>query len=110
MLALLTDEQLMGLYPAEQLEQTTPRSIGTRSDLLDALADVRRRGYARSREESEEGVASVALALGLDISPLMAVNISAPITRMSARTERELARLLVDGVNEIRRIMNRPPL
>jgi DNA-binding IclR family transcriptional regulator len=40
----------------------------------------------------------------------MAVNISAPITRMSARTERDLARLLVDGVNEIRRIMNRPPL
>jgi DNA-binding IclR family transcriptional regulator len=110
MLALLTEEQLVGLYPAEQLEQTTPRSIGTRSELLRALADVRSRGYARSREESEEGVASVALALGLDISPLMAVNISAPITRMSARTERDLARLLVDGVNEIRRIMNRPPL
>lgn len=110
MLALLTDEQLMGLYPAEQLEQATPRSIGTRSELLRALADVRSRGYARSREESEEGVASVALALGADISPLMAVNISAPITRMSARTERDLARLLVAGVNEIRRIMNRPPL
>jgi DNA-binding IclR family transcriptional regulator len=110
MLALLTDEQLMGLYPAEQLELTTPHSIGTRSELLRALADVRRRGYARSREESEDGVASVALALGPDISPLMAVNISAPITRMSARTERNLARLLVAGVDEIRRIMSRPPL
>ena len=110
MLALLTDEQLMGLYPAEQLEQTMPRSIGTRSELLRALADVRRRGYAYSREESEEGVASVAVALGPDISPLMAVNISAPISRMSARTERNLARLAVAGVNEIRRIVSRPPL
>jgi DNA-binding IclR family transcriptional regulator len=110
MLALLTEEQLTSLYPAEQLEQATPCSIGTRSELLRALADVRSRGYARSREESEEGVASVALALGLDISPLMAVNISAPITRMSARTERDLARLLVAGVNEIRGIMNRPPV
>jgi DNA-binding IclR family transcriptional regulator len=110
MLALLTEQQLMGLYPGEHLEQTTPRSIGTRSELFRELAEVRRRGYARSQEESEEGVASIALALGPDISPLMAVNISAPLTRMSARTERNLARLIVAGVNEIRRIMSRPPL
>jgi DNA-binding IclR family transcriptional regulator len=110
MLALLTGEQLTGLYPAEQLKQTMPGSIGTRSELLRALAEVRRRGYARSREESEEGVASVAVALGADISPLMALNISAPMTRMSARTERDLVRRVTAGVNEIRRIMSRPPL
>jgi DNA-binding IclR family transcriptional regulator len=109
-LALLTEPQFLDLFAEEQLEKNQPRSIGTRTQLWSALAETRKRGYASSREESEEGVASVAVALGLDVSPLMAVNISAPTTRMSIRTERELAKMLRAGVNEIRALVSRPPL
>ncbi len=63
LLALLADEEIIRRYPAEQLTRLTSRSIGTRTDLLAELSSVRRLGFATSREESEDGVSSLSVAL-----------------------------------------------
>ena len=83
LLAELSDEELFHLYPEEDLVQLTEHSIATRTELLKALAEVRDRGYARSHEEAEEGVTSVAVALHSTRSPRLAINASAPVSRMS---------------------------
>ncbi|MDP9461588.1 MAG: IclR family transcriptional regulator [Actinomycetota bacterium] len=83
LLAELSDEELLQLYPEENLVQLTPRSIGTRTALIEALAEVRARGYARSQEEAEDGVTSMAVALHSTRSPRLAINASVPVSRMS---------------------------
>ena len=86
LLAELTEEELFQLYPHEELVMLTPNSIGTRTDLLKALARVREHGYASSQGESEEGVSSVAVALHSARSPRLALNASVPASRMSDQT------------------------
>lgn len=83
LLAELTDEELLRLYPDEDLVQLTPNSIGSRSELAKALVEIRAQGFARSREESEEGVTSLAVALHSTRSPRLAINASVPVTRMN---------------------------
>lgn len=102
MLAGLTGVQLKTLYPQEQLARVTPNSVGTRTELLDELAQVRARGYAASDEESEEGVCSVAVAVPGTPQPV-AINVSVPVNRMTAKLRKELAGLLRDGADEIAR-------
>ncbi|MGH2217685.1 IclR family transcriptional regulator domain-containing protein, partial [Enterococcus faecalis] len=76
------------LYPEEKLVPLTRNSIGTRTALTKALAEVRARGFARSREESEEGVASLAVGLHSTRSPRLAVNVSVPVNRMGEEVEK----------------------
>ncbi len=83
LLAELTDEELLRLYPDEELVRLTEHSIGTRTALMEALEQIRAQGYARSHEEAEEGVTSVAVALHSTRSPRLAINASAPVSRMS---------------------------
>ena len=83
LLAQLSDDELLRLYPEEELEQMTANSIASRAKLMKALTDVRAQGYARSQEESEEGVSSVAVALRSTRSPRLAIVASAPVSRMS---------------------------
>nr|WP_306293981.1 IclR family transcriptional regulator [Paenarthrobacter ureafaciens] len=82
LLAGLTQEQLHTLYPQEQLEGVTSHSLLLRSQLEEQLRQVRRDGYATNREESEDGVASVAVALATASGLKLAVNASAPIHRL----------------------------
>ncbi len=86
LLARLSDDDVRRLYPDEQLVQLTPRSIGSRTELLATLAQVRAQGYAESSEESEDGVSSLAVALHAVRSPRLAVNVSVPASRMSPDT------------------------
>lgn len=79
LLAALTDEQLDGLYSGPDLAQLTPRSITSKKALKSALAIVRRRGFATSDEEGEEGVVSVAVPLRGGAFALAA---SVPVSRM----------------------------
>src|SRR5260221_640257 len=60
LLAALSDEELLALYPGEALETLTPRSIRTRTELLAELKQVRRRGSATNFGESEPDVSGVA--------------------------------------------------
>jgi DNA-binding IclR family transcriptional regulator len=104
MLAQLPDSEIMELYPEPELEQLTSASIGSRDTLLEVLNEVRRKGYATSRAESEEGVTSVAMALSRSSSPPMALNISVPESRMNAAVRRTIVAALTDAVREIERL------
>ncbi len=63
MLAQLSAAELRALLPRERLKRITAHSIGSRAALEAELAAIRERGYATNREESEEGVASVAVPI-----------------------------------------------
>jgi DNA-binding IclR family transcriptional regulator len=106
LLAALSDDEVMRLYPREELVQLTPRSIGTRTELLATLAVVRRRGWASSREESEEGVGSVAVAVPGGSVPRLAVNASVPRSRMSAATMKTIRVSLTRAAEEIRALLS----
>lgn len=100
-LAELSEAQLLALYPAEGLEQMTPRSIASREVLLQVLREAKRQGYAVSREESEEGVSSLAVALGASVWPFMALNVSAPTNRMTPAARKKVVGRLRDAAAEI---------
>ena len=61
MLSRLSTEVLQELYPDEALDGDTSRSIRERTVLDRQLRTARRRGYAVSEGESEEGVISLAV-------------------------------------------------
>jgi DNA-binding IclR family transcriptional regulator len=105
MLALLAAEQLAAVYPDEELEQLTPHSVGSRTALVRALDEVRRRGHASSREESEEGVTSLAVALAPGVGAPMALNVSAPTGRMTAAARRAIVERLHAAAEEIDALM-----
>jgi IclR family transcriptional regulator, acetate operon repressor len=97
LLADLSPEQFRELYPARRaLAATTSKSITKRGDLERELEAIRERGYATNEEESEDGVASVAVpvrnARGLAIASL---SVSTPIQRLT-RATREVLRKALD--------------
>jgi IclR family acetate operon transcriptional repressor len=79
LLAALTDKQLEALYCDPDLAQLTPQSIKSRKALKSELAAVRRRGFATSDEEGEEGVVSMAVPLR---GSSFALAVSVPVSRM----------------------------
>lgn len=102
MLAELSDAELDTLYPAEDLEQITPHSIGSRSELDHELSRVRRQGYAVNREESEEGVTSLAVPISTRAPGLrLALNAAAPVHRLSASKYPSVAAILKEAAAEI---------
>lgn len=97
LLAEFSEEQIMHLYPDEQLERVTPNSIGTRTQLLEVLAKTRHDGYAVNRQESESGVASVAVPVRVSSGIRLALNASAPVQRLPARKIPAFGRALQDA-------------
>jgi IclR family acetate operon transcriptional repressor len=82
LLARLPRERFHELYPEEQLPTLTERSVATKSELTKQLAVIRKRGYAISSSESEDGVTSVAMAVFNEKGELRgAMSIAAPTTR-----------------------------
>lgn len=104
MLATLTEAEMLRIYPDEELTRLTPNSVGTRTDLLAELGEVRSRGFATSREESEEGVSSLAVALNSGPTPL-AVTASAPVSRMTATTRETVLAHLFAAAEEIDKLL-----
>jgi DNA-binding IclR family transcriptional regulator len=101
MLSYLSTEELYRLYPDEELEGLTPSSLRTRSALESELAKVRRRGYATSSEESEDGVCSVAAAFPPRQAPMrLALNVSTPVHRMNREAARRIAGAVKAAVAE----------
>ena len=83
MLAQLPLAELHQLLPEENLERITDRSIGSRAKLEAELSRIREQGYAVNREESEEGVASVAVPIPTQAPGLrLALNAAAPQHRV----------------------------
>jgi IclR family transcriptional regulator, acetate operon repressor len=96
MLAALPAPELAALFPdgpgAPALPALTGHSITSRGQLEDELAVVRKRGFALNHEESEDGVASVAVAV-LDgrSAPVAALSVSAPVSRLADDLAGEIA-------------------
>ncbi len=101
LLSELPDEEVLRLYPEEQLVRLTAHSIGTRTALLADLARIRERGYSQSIEEAEEGVSSVAVALRSTQSPRLAINVSAPLSRMTDVTQDAVIARLAEAAEEL---------
>lgn len=101
LLSTLTNEEIDRLYPAEELPQLTPNSIGTRSGLKKELEKVRRLGYATSNQESEDGVCSVSVAFPPTHTPIrLAFNVSVPVYRMTDEVGEHIAAALKGVVAE----------
>ena len=106
MLAALPAPELAALFPdgpgAPELPALTGHSITSRGNLDNELAVVRARGFALNREESEDGVASVAVAV-LDggRAPVAALSVSAPVSRLPDRLAGEIAAQLRVGAQRL---------
>ena len=88
LLATLSSEELHDLYPNPKLRVLTERSVSTLPELEKQLEKIRRAGFAKSRGESTDGVASIAVAV-LDRRGVgrAAISISAPVTRITPDLE-----------------------
>lgn len=83
LLAGLPEPELAQLFPNEQLDAITAKSITTRTALYHELRRIRARGYATNREESEKGVASIAVLIRARAPGLrLAINAAAPVQRL----------------------------
>jgi len=83
MLSELTTEELHVLYPNEHIDGLTDRSLTSRTALERDLETTRRRGYALSMQESEDGVTSVAVPVASPSGVRYAINASVPVHRMT---------------------------
>lgn len=106
LLAQLPVEEVKRIYPSEELPTTTGRSLAHRGELLSALEDVRAQGYALNTEESEEGVAAVAVAVkGGGAGPVAAISCAAPVSRMGPRRSSQVHETLRAAADRIARRM-----
>jgi IclR family pca regulon transcriptional regulator len=63
LLAELSREQIDQLYTEDSLPQFTPKTVRTKTELNEILADVREKGYAFIDQELEMGLVSLAVPL-----------------------------------------------
>ena len=99
LLSYLSEQQLLALYPEEELPRRAPQTISRRSILLGELEQIRRTGYSQTVQESESGVNSVGMLLSGDSwHNRTAVVVSVPIERGSpsrmVSIRKALARIL----------------
>ncbi|OZC52473.1 IclR family transcriptional regulator [Rhodococcoides fascians A21d2] len=106
MLAELSPTELRSLYPDEVLAGVTPWSLTSRDALEEQLQAVRANGYAVNREESEEGVASVAVPVLTSAPGLrLALNASAPKFQLPAGKVRKFASTLTAAAEDLARAL-----
>lgn len=107
LLAQLSEEDLWRLFPDDELVGLTNNSIRSRVELEQEIQAVRRRGYATSNEESEEGVSSVSVAIPAGRSPFsLAINVAVPDSRMTRSDVRRIGDLLVSTTNEMAELLH----
>ena len=101
-LATMSDDEVKALYPDAKLEAVTEHSVKSRASLLRELAQIRTVGYATSREESEDGVGSVGVAIcGSSGRVVGAISVAAPIGRMTTQQATVIAGALIELLEEI---------
>lgn len=107
LLAQLAPESLHRLYPDEEIAGLTDNSIRSRKELESEIDKVRKRGYATSSEESEEGVSSVAVAFPSDRAPVgLAMNVAVPVSRMTRTDVRRIGETLRNTVEEAAELLH----
>lgn len=101
MLAELSEEQLRRMYPEKRLASVTRRTLTSFDELESQLERIRRDGFAENREESEEGVASVAVSIANSAGLNLAVNLAAPVHRLPPSKVKAFSRALKDAAMHI---------
>lgn len=102
---------ILACLPPEHLEQTvagiefssfTSKTLTGRAELLDALARVRRRGYAVDDEEMEIGTRCVGAAIvDTEGFPIAAVSVSGSASRLAAHCVPAIAQHVMNCAREI---------
>ena len=102
-LAYLPEERVEEIIERRGLERMTPRSIGSREELSDALGDVRERGYAIDDGERLEGLRCIAAPVKASTGEVLgSISVSAPASRVSDDDlHGELAELVLSAANVI---------
>lgn len=102
LLAQLPDEAARALLAPEPYRALTPRTLTSWDRLARDLRTTRRRGYALSQGELEEGLSSCAVGVPSSSNRLYAINVSSPASRMPHKLVRErLVPLLKEAAGEI---------
>lgn len=102
LLAAFPREAILELYPGEQIGQATPRSIGSRSELLVELEATRQRGYAVNIGELEDGIGSVAAVVEDTAGhAVAALGAGAPMTRLDDVRIGEIADAIVEAAGRL---------
>ncbi|MDF2648519.1 MAG: IclR family transcriptional regulator [Paenibacillus sp.] len=84
LLADMTTEELRALYPSEQLEKVTNKTISTFTDLLKELEKVRKQGFGYNMGETVDGVHCVAGAvIDAENKAAASISISIPVVRIT---------------------------
>lgn len=104
MLAALSEEELLALYPSKQLEEGTyPGGLHTWDQLERELHETRRRGYGVNLQEGDQGIAALGASV-VDASgvPIAAVTIACPSSRISSKkAAQNLSPRLLEAVGAI---------
>lgn len=99
LLARLDERELRKAYPRLRLPRTTSHSVASRAQLEDLLVEVRRVGYAVNREESEEGVVAVGVALDDELGRAIAgISCAGPVSRMDPLRVTRIGEQLMEAV------------
>jgi len=93
LLSELSHEEIKRLYPTDELDLATPRTIRRRAELLDELERVRQLGYATDLDEYVVGVSAVACPVrNGEGRTVAALSVAGPSARFEG--ERWIARML----------------
>ncbi len=95
------DERDREAVLSRPLGALTPATITDPARLRAVLDETRRRGFARSVGELEEGLITIAAPVLVDGRALAAVSCSGPSYRIPARDQARLARLVMDAAAAI---------
>jgi IclR family acetate operon transcriptional repressor len=103
LLAELSHDELLVLYPSDILERVTPRTLGTRTQLIRELAAVRSRGYATAFSESAIDISTISVAIKDNIGRVRcAIGFATPSARMKGKASEKLAALLRESASTLR--------
>lgn len=105
LLAQLPDGRARALLGTEPYRALTERTLTSWDAMRRELGAIRRRGYALSEGEFEEGLSSCAVALPSSAGPPQAINLSSPSARMPRKLVREsFVPLLERAASEIAKL------
>ena len=97
-LAQFDDETLREMLTEAPLEQITPHTVVDVDALLGEIAEVRRNGWARQREEVHEGIAGFAAPVVDDAGKLLAaLVVMGPTARVEEHADRIVQTLLAEA-------------
>lgn len=104
--SLLSDDGVRGIVGRRPLELYASRTITDPDALCKDIARSRRRGWAESVDELEDGLSSVAVMLRVeDPGSCLTLAVSGPTSRLGSRRHRELVPLLRHHAAELNALL-----